>query len=283
MSRMRKKFILDSMKDRLDASEAENARLRAQLAKMKAGADAGGGGSGGGGGGGAPAERGDAPMLLSGPGRQPTTVLDSLDYLLMDALATGKQSFVLTDPSKPDNPIVYASQGFYELSGYGPDFVLGRNCRFMQGPLTDPVAIQAIRSGIANNTDTTVTLVNYRYDGSTVREHPAAHALRRAACARAAHPFPSARPPLARARARQFWNHFFIAALRGRDGAVVNYVGVQMQVSEGMARKLLASTASDARRKAARAVDAGSGGGGGGGSGGGGGGGGSGDESPRVW
>ena len=48
----------------------------------------------------------------------------------------------------PDNPIVYASESFIELTGYERSQVLGRNCRFLQGPDTDPDAVAKIRKGI---------------------------------------------------------------------------------------------------------------------------------------
>ena len=107
-----------------------------------------------------------------------------------------QQNFVITDPIMLDNPIVYASMGFLELTGYMLGQILGRNCRFLQGPDTDPRAVKAIRKGIEAGKDTTVVLMNSRVDGS------------------------------------RFWNQFFVAALRDGEGAVVNYLGVQCNVSE---------------------------------------------------
>jgi PAS domain-containing protein len=66
------------------------------------------------------------------------SLLDRTDFNLVKALQTAQQSFCVTDPSLPDNPIVFASQGFLEITGYRMDQVLGRNCRFLQGPDTDP-------------------------------------------------------------------------------------------------------------------------------------------------
>ena len=60
-------------------------------------------------------------------------VLDDPDFSFIKALQTAQQNFVVTDPSLPDNPIVYASQGFLNLTGYTLDQILGRNCRFLQG------------------------------------------------------------------------------------------------------------------------------------------------------
>lgn len=58
-----------------------------------------------------------------------TALLEKGDFNLVKALQTAQQSFVVTDPSLPDNPVVFASQGFLEMTGYRMDQVLGRNCR----------------------------------------------------------------------------------------------------------------------------------------------------------
>jgi hypothetical protein len=39
-----------------------------------------------------------------------TRILMEPDYRLIQALLTAQQNFVVSDPSLPDNPIVYASQ-----------------------------------------------------------------------------------------------------------------------------------------------------------------------------
>lgn len=41
-----------------------------------------------------------------------------------------------SDPTLPDNPIVYINTAFETLTGYARDEVLRRNCRFLQGPMT---------------------------------------------------------------------------------------------------------------------------------------------------
>lgn len=120
--------------------------------------------------------------------------LDNSDYSLIQSLTSGQQNFVLSDPRLPDNPIVYASDGFYQLTGYTREQVLGRNCRFLQGPGTDPKAVDVIRTAVANGTDATTCLLNYKADGTP------------------------------------FWNQFFVAALRDSDNCIVNYVGVQCAI-----------------------------------------------------
>jgi hypothetical protein len=83
---------------------------------------------------------------------------------------------------------VFATPGFYKLTGYTQDQVLGRNCRFLQGPGTDPKAVDIIRKAIATGADCTTCILNYKADGTP------------------------------------FWNQFFVAALRDSDNCIVNYV-----------------------------------------------------------
>ncbi|KRY97040.1 Phototropin-2, partial [Trichinella zimbabwensis] len=56
---------------------------------------------------------------------------------LKTALATLQQTFVVSDATKPDCPIMYASSGFFTMTGYSSKEVIGKNCRFLQGPETD--------------------------------------------------------------------------------------------------------------------------------------------------
>lgn len=55
--------------------------------------------------------------------------------VLQEELQAFDFAFTISDPSQPDNPIVYASQKFYDMTGYTEHEVLGRNCRFLQGVL----------------------------------------------------------------------------------------------------------------------------------------------------
>lgn len=78
-----------------------------------------------------------------------------------------EMSVVISDPSQPDNPMIYVSPEFEAQTGYAPDEVLGQNCRMLQGPETNPHAIELIRQGLAAQTRFTVDLVNYRKDGTS--------------------------------------------------------------------------------------------------------------------
>lgn len=76
-----------------------------------------------------------------------------------------EKSVVISDPALPDMPIIFASGDFEEQTGYSPQEVLGRNCRFLQGPETDPNAIEAIRHALAAKTRITIDILNYRKNG----------------------------------------------------------------------------------------------------------------------
>jgi len=102
---------------------------------------------------------------------------------------------VLVDARAADLPIVFANAAFSALTGYPAPAVLGRNCRFLQGPDTDPVAVATLRRAWAAGTGCTVTLRNYRRDGTP------------------------------------FWNELTLAPLRDTAGQVVAYVGVQVDAT----------------------------------------------------
>ena len=190
-SRIRKKFLLESLQQSVALLKEENDKLRGSIrshlgdakaeALLNEKADSNGT---------------DVDGLLASSQGIANKVLDDPDFSFIKALQTAQQNFVVTDPSLPDNPIVYASQGFLNLTGYSLDQILGRNCRFLQGPETDPKHVERIRKAIEQGNDMSVCLLNYRVDGTT------------------------------------FWNQFFIAALRDANGEVTNFVGVQCKVSD---------------------------------------------------
>nr|AHZ63804.1 neochrome [Adiantum raddianum] len=106
-------------------------------------------------------------------------------------------SFVVVDAVKPDLPIIFASRGFFELTGYTAREVIGRNCRFLQGPDTDPADVASIREALARGTGTFCgRLLNCRKDGSS------------------------------------FWNLLTIAPIKDDMGSIVKLIGVQLEVSK---------------------------------------------------
>ncbi|KZV58771.1 protein TWIN LOV 1 [Dorcoceras hygrometricum] len=87
-----------------------------------------------------------------------------LDASLNLSLGRIKQSFVLTDASLTDMPIVYASEAFLKLTGYGRHEVLGQNCRFLSGTDTDPSTQYQMKECIQTEQACTVRVLNYRKD-----------------------------------------------------------------------------------------------------------------------
>ncbi len=75
-------------------------------------------------------------------------------------------SVVFSDPSLPDNPMIFVSDEFAGQTGYTPEEAIGRNCRFLQGPDTDPHAVEAVRQALRAQTRFTIDILNYRKDGS---------------------------------------------------------------------------------------------------------------------
>jgi PAS domain S-box-containing protein len=111
-----------------------------------------------------------------------------------------EQSVVITDPSLPDNPMIYVSDEFEKQTGYPPAESLGRNCRFLQGSGTDPDAVAAIRRALEAESEITIDILNYRKDGS------------------------------------EFWNRLRIRPLYRDDSAVMFYAGVQNPIENDEVR-----------------------------------------------
>ncbi|KAI5205360.1 hypothetical protein E4T39_03070 [Aureobasidium subglaciale] len=102
------------------------------------------------------------------------TVTDSLvkeitgnnSPVMRDLIPALAEVYCITDPSIPDNPIVYASEAFYDISGYQKDFVIGRNCRFLQGPKTSSASVHRLIEALRAGQEVTETLLNYRRNGT---------------------------------------------------------------------------------------------------------------------
>ncbi|MEM1194516.1 MAG: PAS domain-containing protein [Pseudomonadota bacterium] len=87
--------------------------------------------------------------------------------LFEQAMAQTRMAICLCDPNQEDLPIVFANRAFRRLTGYSEEETVGRNCRFLQGPKTDPEPIARIREAIANEDVVVVELLNYRKNGTT--------------------------------------------------------------------------------------------------------------------
>ena len=72
----------------------------------------------------------------------------------------------------------------------------GKNCRFLQGPDTDPVAVQAIRDAIAASAPLILDLLNYRKDGTP------------------------------------FWNRLSLRPVIGPEGTATHIIGIQSDLTK---------------------------------------------------
>ncbi len=76
---------------------------------------------------------------------------------------------VISDPRLPDNPIIACNAAFCALTGYDEEQILGRNCRFLSGPGTEPWLTETIRQGVRDHRPVLVEILNYKRDGSPFR------------------------------------------------------------------------------------------------------------------
>ena len=105
---------------------------------------------------------GDAPAAAD-----PAALIDRNELALV-AVERTRMPMVVTNPRRGDNPLVLANQAFLDLTGYTAAEVIGRNCRFMQGPETSQLSVDIIRRGVADGAQhVTTELLNYRKDGSS--------------------------------------------------------------------------------------------------------------------
>lgn len=88
---------------------------------------------------------------------------------LNDLIANSPIASVISNPRIKDNPIIACNQAFVDLTGYAEDEIVGRNCRFLAGPATEPWLTEAIRTGVRKHSPVMVEIVNYKRDGTAFR------------------------------------------------------------------------------------------------------------------
>jgi PAS domain S-box-containing protein len=122
-------------------------------------------------------------------------VEDVLSDLRDRAVLATEVSFTISDPGLPDNPLVWVNPAFTRITGYTFEDAAGRNCRFLQGTATDRDTVRVMREALDKHQSITVTLVNYRKDGTA------------------------------------FWNEVSMSPVFDGEGRLTNYVGVQADVT----------------------------------------------------
>ena len=88
---------------------------------------------------------------------------------VLDSIRFSPIATVVSDPSKPDNPLIAVNEAFCALTGYAEDEVIGRNCRFLRGPDTENGQTEKLRSAVYGQHPALAELINYRKDGSPFR------------------------------------------------------------------------------------------------------------------
>lgn len=102
----------------------------------------------------------------------------------------------IADVTRPDQPLVYVNTAFERLSGLRAEDVIGRNCRTLQGDGTDPDAVRRIREAIFHGRECRETLLNFRG-----------------------------------AQRTPWWNEIYLAPVFDATGQIVQYIGVQNDVT----------------------------------------------------
>ncbi|HEY9669051.1 MAG TPA: adenylate/guanylate cyclase domain-containing protein [Coleofasciculaceae cyanobacterium] len=111
------------------------------------------------------------------------------------AIAASSVGIVIADARLPDMPLIYVNPAFERITGYSAAEVLGYNCRFLQGKKTSQPAVAQLRAAIKAGEHCTVTLLNYRKDGTL------------------------------------FWNELTISPIYDDDNTLTHFVGIQADIS----------------------------------------------------
>ena len=131
----------------------------------------------------------------SGRGERRPEAGPSADEAIVLAFKGAQLPIVIADARRGDQPILFANPAFLSMIGYEESEVVGRNCRFLQGPDTDPQAVHQIRSALATGAAVSVEMVNYRKDGG------------------------------------RFWNALHVSPVRDAAGEVAFFLGSQRDIT----------------------------------------------------
>ncbi len=117
--------------------------------------------------------------------------------LLRDkAIEASCVGIVIADVNLPDMPLIYINSAFETITGYSKKETLGKNCRFLQGKKTSPASVSFLRKAVKEGKDCTVTLLNYRKDGTP------------------------------------FWNELTISPIYNQENKLTHFIGIQSDVTE---------------------------------------------------
>ena len=137
------------------------------------------------------------PMrLLSLRDLRPRKHFEQQLHLLHRSLEACYNAVTIADATDPEFPLIYVNPAFERMTGFSRTEALGRNCRFLQGPETDQVAVEKIRAALSDNREIDIVIQNTRKDGTA------------------------------------FWNHLFIAPVPNELGRVENFIGILNDITQ---------------------------------------------------
>lgn len=132
------------------------------------------------------------------------------------AVESSAVPIAIADPFEPDCPLVFVNAAFLELTGYSEDDVLGRNCRFLQGPDTREEDRLILKSAVANRETISHEILNYKKDGTA------------------------------------FWNELHMAPMLDDSGELLYFIATQVDITERVNRQAGLQQALDERTEALR-------------------------------
>jgi PAS domain S-box-containing protein len=95
--------------------------------------------------------------------------LDADGESLVASIRVSPIAAVISDPRLPANPIVAVNDAFCALTGYPVDEIIGRNCKFLAGPATEPWLTERISAGVRERRPVLVEILNYKRDKTPFR------------------------------------------------------------------------------------------------------------------
>ena len=117
-------------------------------------------------------------------------------FVYKSAIEASANAMIITRAAPPDFIIEYVNPAFERITGFTAGEVIGRNCNFLQGDDRNQAGIDEIRLGLREQRVANAVLRNYRKDGTL------------------------------------FWNHLFIAPVRGPTGDVSHFVASQYDITK---------------------------------------------------
>ena len=123
--------------------------------------------------------------------------MESLLEILIHCGEHFEESFVVADLREKDQPLVYINEAFAKLTGFQHKEIVGKNCRFLQGELSNKETIAQLKKAITARECCFYDLLNYKKNGVP------------------------------------FWNRLVLFPAGYSEDDIAFYVGIQINIFEG--------------------------------------------------